>query len=179
MAVLRSIAPAIVMILAGGCYSPQLRDCAVSCTAVADCAPGQVCGVDRLCASPDLAGRCLQLQEPDAWSEVAIDASTIGADAAIHHDAAPATDAQLFVALTVTIAGRGTVTVSAIGSCNDSAPQHTCTFPVPPGVQRTLDAIPADDQRFDKWTSTACANQGPTCIVTPTADMTVSAKFAH
>jgi len=41
-----------------GCYSPELRDCAVSCASPDDCAPGQVCGSDAYCAAPEIAGTC-------------------------------------------------------------------------------------------------------------------------
>jgi len=49
---------AVLIALVASCYSPDVRDCTVTCSDNADCADGQRCGSDHLCAAPDHAGRC-------------------------------------------------------------------------------------------------------------------------
>jgi hypothetical protein len=34
-----------------GCYAPDVRDCVLPCATSADCADGQVCGADLVCAA--------------------------------------------------------------------------------------------------------------------------------
>ncbi|HET9622508.1 MAG TPA: hypothetical protein VFP84_14145, partial [Kofleriaceae bacterium] len=72
------IAASLTVALAAGgaCYSPELHDCTLSCATSADCAGGQVCGADKLCAAPATAGRCEQL--------------ATAPDAGVPHDAGPA-----------------------------------------------------------------------------------------
>lgn len=42
-----------------GCYAPEVRDCAVTCSGESStCADDQVCGSDGFCASPEVAGHC-------------------------------------------------------------------------------------------------------------------------
>jgi hypothetical protein len=43
----------------GACYDPATVDCTVSCSGEDECATGQTCGSDGFCASPDVAGQCI------------------------------------------------------------------------------------------------------------------------
>jgi len=152
-----------------GCYSPELRDCAVTCAADGDCGPGQVCGGDQMCAAPEIAGHCNPLPTPDA---------------AVPHDATvdafvAMVDASTVVVLQIEIKGKGKVEVEGIGSCSDAAPSHVCTFTVPIGIPRVLQAVPGQDSVFEKWEPGACAGDNPTCNVTPTAFTLATAKFKH
>jgi hypothetical protein len=45
-------------VMLGACYSPELRDCTVTCTASTDCAADQVCDGAGFCAAPEVAGSC-------------------------------------------------------------------------------------------------------------------------
>ncbi len=133
-----------------GCYSPDARDCTVTCTAAAQCVAGQTCGADGFCAAPSVAGHCSRL------------------DAAAQQ-----------IALAITIQGSGRVTVDSVGTCDaDTAPHQTCTFVVPANALRVLDAIASDqDQAFVTWTQ-ACAGSQPTCALVPVMSPThVGAKF--
>lgn len=167
MAILKAIVAAALL---AGCYSPNLRDCVVACTAADDCAPDQVCGSDGRCAAPDIAGSCSSVAPlPDA----AVDAR---ADAAL--DAPP--DAPPLATLVVQIAGKGIVAVTGIGTCNYTAPAHSCTFGVMPGAQVELVATGTGGDEFDRWQSVACTGQDATCTITVVPPSTmVAAKFSH
>jgi hypothetical protein len=170
MAVLRI---AVTVVALGACYSPELRDCAVSCASSDDCAPGQLCGADRWCAAPGIAGRC-ELADGGASVDAAV-----AADAASSPDAAVPADAAPPVLLVVKIMGHGTVTITGTGTCTDMAPGHQCTFAVIAGVPRTLIATGTGGDQFEMWMN-ACAGQGATCTVTPAAGTTTAeAKFKH
>jgi hypothetical protein len=174
MAVLRSIAA--MMATLAGCYAPELRDCVVACASEGDCGPGQVCGSDGRCAAPEVAGRCASAAP---LSDAGIDDVTVTdapADAAI--DAPP--DAPPLAQLIVQIAGKGFVTVAGIGTCNYSAPMHTCSYAVMPGTQLDLTATGIGGDEFEKWQSAACAGQDETCVTTAALpSTTVAAKFKH
>lgn len=174
MAVLSRIA-AVSLVVTTSCYSPELRDCAVSCASSSDCAPDQVCGTDRVCASPEIAGRCAS-RTSDAAVDTPGDAA---ADA--RSDAAPidaAIDAPAQLALQIEISNRGAVTVAGIGTCPFTAPLHICTFAMPPGVLAQLVAEPDPDYRFDKWEAGPCVGEDETCAFVPTLPVTsVKAKF--
>jgi hypothetical protein len=168
--------------LLAACYSPELRDCAVTCERLDDCAPSQVCGSDRWCASPSVAGRCVSLTMPDAAPGT--DGSpTVLPDAAIDAvpiDAAP--DAPSTTQLIVEIAGgaRGVVTTAGVGSCDDTAPNRMCSFSVLTGMPLSLTAMGRGGDYFDKWTSGACNGQDETCMFTPiTPTVIVTAKFRN
>lgn len=183
MAVLRM---ALVVAALGGCYAPDLRDCAVSCAADSDCGPGQVCGGDRMCAAPAVAGHCEPPRTPDAAvSDAAVgdaprDAFVPPADAYLPpHDAYVPPDGPTVVALQLEIKGKGKVDVAGIGTCTDAAPNHICTFTVPNGVARTLHATAGEDFHFEKWESGACTGTNPTCTVIPTGFTATVAKFKH
>ena len=162
--------------IAGGCYSPELRDCAVSCASTADCAPEQVCGSDQICASPELAGRCAGRVVP---ADAAVDSSTppVMIDAAVMVDAAPPIDASTQRFLRIDIAGRGGVVVAGVGTCHHSM-MLPCTLAVVAGMPTSLQAVPDSDQSFDKWEAGPCVGQGASCSIIPTLLVTdVKAKF--
>jgi hypothetical protein len=167
MAVLSPIG-AVAVAITTGCYAPELRDCAVSCETSAECAPEQVCGSDRMCASPALAGRCARaLDANDAAVDAPIDA---GADAPI--DAPPPRWIR------IEINGHGTVGFAGVGTCHTSAPMHICMFVVPAGVVAQLDAVPDPEYRFDKWEAGPCIGQGAACAFLPAMVQTeIKAKF--
>lgn len=162
--------------LVTGCYSPDLRDCTVSCASSADCAPDQVCGSDRMCSSPELAGRCAG---PSVSADAGVDAmDPIVVDAAIMVDAALPVDASTLRVLRIEIGGRGGVTVAGIGMCHFMATTLPCEFALTAGVLTSLEAVPDSDNRFDKWESGPCMGQDETCTFIPTLLVTdVKAKF--
>lgn len=57
----------VVAIAAGGCYSPSLRDCTVSCANPTDCAGDQVCTSNGWCAAPEAS--CEGVMAPDASTD--------------------------------------------------------------------------------------------------------------
>ncbi|HEX7839577.1 MAG TPA: hypothetical protein VF469_19010 [Kofleriaceae bacterium] len=134
-----------------GCYAPSVRDCTVRCTSPDDCASGQICGEDRLCAAPEIAGRCR---------------------------AAPI-DAIAAASLHVQIMGEGSVVIDGSGTCSSLGPQRgDCTFAVVLGVAVTAHAVDIQpDQAFKTWTSPTCAGQGARCVFTPVGTTTIAAKF--
>ncbi len=161
--------------IATGCYSPELRDCVVSCASSADCAPEQVCGADRMCAAPETAGRCGGVVTP---TDAAVDApGKIFVDASIMVDAAPPVDASNQRFVRIELNGLGGVTVAGIGMCHHTSPTYPCTFAVMPGPL-SLEAVPDPGHRFDKWEGATCAGQDATCTVVVTQVLTeVKAKF--
>jgi hypothetical protein len=175
MGVLR-VAAAVATLALGGCYEPELRDCTLTCSSAADCADGQVCGEDHLCAAPGLAGRCASLPT-DAGS----DSRDAGVDARTISDARPdsSPDAPTHATLTITIDAQGRVTVLGIGTCDKAGPQNgTCMFPVPLGALVTVQAQGYPDWRFDKWTTPACiTTKIATCTFTASTDTPVGVKF--
>lgn len=78
------------------------------------------------------------------------------------------------VALTVTLAGTGsgTVTSSPAGiNCGT-----TCSAPFDSGTQVTLTATPAQGSTFAGWTGGSCSSN-PSCVLTLTANAQVTATF--
>lgn len=150
--------------LLGGCYSPQVRDCTVTCTGASECAAGQVCGDDHFCAAPEVAGTC-----------EAIDAGTTTHDDAARADAAP--DALVRITLHVHVMDDGKVVVPGVGTC-DSATGGDCMYLVLRGALLELTAVQTD-KPFDKWTGGPCDGEPATCSITPTANVSVTAKFMH
>ncbi|NVB79209.1 MAG: hypothetical protein HOV81_12480 [Kofleriaceae bacterium] len=145
----------ILIAMLAGCYDPGAVNCTVSCEGSGACASGQVCGSDGFCAAPEVAGHC---------------------STADNGAGGPA------VRLVIAIMGKGKVTVEDIGSCDSeessgSGPAGQCTFMVPMGVARELEAIEAHDKEFEFW-SQGCLGTAHSCMVTPTlASTTVGAKF--
>jgi len=152
---------AALAILVAGCYSPSVRDCTVMCSNPSDCASGQVCGGDGMCAAPDVAGHCEIADVPDAAMPPPPPPDGAGPHVIIH----------------VRIMGNGTVTVNQT-LCNDKGPMgNDCMISVPEGVAATIHAA-TDGDPFQMWTSLACAGQGATCVITPLVPVTdVSARF--
>jgi hypothetical protein len=155
-----------------GCYSPEVRDCTVSCAAPDDCTAGQICGSDRLCAAPERAGHC---------ASPPIDAGRRrGSDAAVPRDAAWR-DASPRVNLHVQVDGKGSVFVFGQGTCNSlDAQRGDCTYDIPLNVAQPVYALTIEpNERFSKWTSTTCSTDGEHCTFTPVAGTTITAKFEH
>jgi hypothetical protein len=164
---------AVAALVLGGCYSPSVRDCTVSCESPGNCASGQVCGSDGWCAAPEIAGRCAMIAA-DAGVH---DARAI--DASATRDAA--SDAPRAVALRVQIAGKGSVLIDGIGACSSKDPQRgDCTYSVTAGLPLTVHAVEIElDQQFAMWTSMTCAGESARCVFTPVAATTIAARFAH
>ncbi|MDB4952815.1 MAG: hypothetical protein JWO36_384 [Myxococcales bacterium] len=142
--------PAFILALAG-CYSPDARNCTVSCASAMECGNGQICGADGFCAAPNVAGHC-NAANPDA--------------------AVP----QANVALRITIQGQGRVSIAGIGVCDSMDASRDCTLMVPPHVARMLAAVETE-QNFVGWTTMNCANQGSICTLTPITATQVGARF--
>jgi hypothetical protein len=145
----------------GGCYAPTVSDCTVSCTEEGDCASGQLCGSDGLCAASAVAGQC---------AAATLDAGP-GGDAR--------RDASTAIVLDVQITGKGNVIVAGRGTCSWRDPQHgQCTYNLSPGIAQRVDAVDVQDhQVFASWTSVACRGQGARCSFTPTADTALTVRF--
>lgn len=154
---------AVGLVALGGCYSPVVRDCLVSCTSPGDCARGQICGRDGLCASPEVAGQCTSLLS----------------DAGLPGDATTAPDGSTTGRLYVRITGQGSVAVEGHDTCSSQGPQHgNCAYDVVPGVAQHVQAIeirPTD--QFTRWTSPTCSDQGASCTFIPVGTTTITAKF--
>ena len=84
-----------------GCYDAGAVDCTVTCAGPDECASGQTCGSDGLCAAPSVAGHCASLTGSDQT-----DGGKVATDAAV--DAAP--DGGNRVPLHLKIDGEGKVT---------------------------------------------------------------------
>lgn len=171
MGILRASVASLVGI-AGGCYSPELRDCTVTCSAAGDCADGQVCGADHYCAAPGIAGQCSTLPG-DAGGTI----RDGGMDAPTIVDARA--DATVWAAIDISVEGQGRVIVQNIASCEKAPPQNgSCTFYVPAGLAVTVHAQPYFEWHFDKWTMAACDHvDGATCTFQANGTSPVGAKF--
>lgn len=144
---------AALVVVAAGCYSPELRDCAVTCTGAADCADGQGCTASGFCAA---AGTTCAPE-----------------DAAV--------DARLTDALRVTVVGRGSVVVDGAGTCTNLSTMGmgtTCMYAVPMTGPVTAHAQVTDGNHdFDKWTDSICKNQPQTCTFSPLPITVIQAQF--
>jgi hypothetical protein len=148
------------------CYSPTLHDCTVVCESADDCANGQICGADKLCAAPEAAGKCQQLSGM-------IDAGVVHNDAGMIDAPPPA-----MVMIRVQIEGKGSVTLDGAGACGAQGGQHgDCTFTVAPRTQTIrVNLLPPGDP-FVGWTSMTCKTAGLVCSFTASAGLTIVAKF--
>ena len=155
--------------LLASCYGPDLSNCTVACTSEADCGSGQVCGSDRFCAAPEIAGRCSALPDPST------DAAVSSPDAVV-----PVSDASHLVAFRVVIVGSGSVELVGHGTCDSAnAVLDECSYPVIAGGALTVRAMPHSGSRFDRWEG-VCIGQDSICLTTPTvAVTTATAKFKH
>lgn len=162
-----------------GCYAPSIRDCTVSCAAADDCASGQICGADGLCAAPEIAGRCGAIPRDASGHDV----GPTG-DAGAPRDAIDRPDSDIDatagVSLHVQVIGKGSVIVDGSGTCSSLPPQRgDCTYDVVPGVAVTVHAVEIQpNQTFAMWTSPTCAGQTSRCVFIPVAATTISARFA-
>jgi hypothetical protein len=164
-----------LFIACASCYSPDLRDCTVTCAATSECTGGQICGDDHFCAAPAHAGTCTPPAAPDA-----------GVDAGGHRpprhdaaiDAAPDAEDDL-VRLTIHIAGQGVIALENGGSCSNEDPTAPaeCAFLAPRGLPATLHAIARGNEVFDHWTTATCLLQGATCVFVPLYDTDIGARF--
>ncbi len=161
MALLRHLA---IVALAAGCYNPDLRDCAVTCTAQTGCADGEVCGADGLCSGP---GVTCNHEAIDAANHATVDA----------HETPDATVVD--VSLHLMIMGSGRVIVNTTLTCDSQGSQNgNCTFSVPAHVASNLFAMAEQaNHPFMMWSGTGCTGSLPQCTFTPTQDITIDAMF--
>jgi hypothetical protein len=172
---------ALALALASGCYAPDVRDCTVSCTAETDCAAGQVCGADRFCAAPPIAGRCASLPDDagvhDDGSKLPVDAAPVSPPPDAKPDAPPPPPPTTTVH--VKVDGQGRITVQGGGTCASGMPQNgDCSFTMQIGEVTSAVATPNEDQRFDKWTTTPCiVEPSSTCNFTVLGPTDIHGKF--
>jgi hypothetical protein len=166
----------LVLLSMSACYEPVLRDCTVSCETSADCATGQVCGNDGLCAAPRIAGSC-------AGGDVGVSIDAGASDAVLSTDVgsvidAGFVDAETTVSLRVRISGKGIVAVDSHGECRSEEPQDgDCVYEIAQGVQRAR-ALPLEvEHRFVGWTMGPCIDQLSICTFAAVGATTISAKF--
>lgn len=93
----------LVLAILSGCYSPDIRDCTVSCSSADECAGGQVCNAQGYCAD-----------EGVTCGNSAVDAG------------------DNRVMLRVQVSGDGRVDVVGATSCGGDGP-NDCMIPVPKG----------------------------------------------
>jgi hypothetical protein len=162
------------------CYAPELRDCTVSCETSSDCARGQTCGDDKLCAAPQIAGTCTGQDV-----EASIDAG-ITSDVAATIDAAASIDAgfidapgPMTVSLRVRISGKGSVAIDGHGECTSEKPQDgDCLYEIVRNVQQRARAFSNEvGQQFVGWTAGPCIDQPVVCTFAATDATTIVAKF--
>ena len=165
MVVLRAL---LFASFATACYSPDVRDCTVTCNQAADCAPSQVCGSDGFCAAEDVAGRCATIAAPN-------DAGIDGRKPDARVDAMP--DAWPMVRLVVRIDGRGVVTIPTVGECDGGSGQTECPFDVKKDVPLTLHATPKNNWRFDAWSEACAAATTSSCAIAPSAMVSARVRF--
>ncbi len=142
----------LIIAILSGCYSPELRDCTVTCSGANDCASGQICGSDGFCAGAGVAGTC----------------GPGGVDAGI--DAAPR------VMLRLQVEGTGRVEIVGAGMCGGNGPDD-CTVSVPRGPVVITAITTQSDKPFERWTTPNCAGQPSSCMFTATTATTIGAKF--
>jgi hypothetical protein len=161
----RLVAVAVMAVALGGCYSPELQDCVVACTAAADCGPGQACGGDGWCAGGDVIGQCQVPIEPP------IEPPMGAGDE-----------------LRVVIAGQGKVEIETSSLTGQSVKETctstsstgaTCAYPTSDGMWATLRQKEGGGWRFDGWSWIACTLGKPkSCLVrTGTGSTVVNATF--
>ena len=157
MGVLIALTAALAL---AACYTPELRDCTVSCDGPMQCASGQVCGTDQLCAAPEIAGRC---------RELAVDAGQV--------DARP--DGPPTAALHVQVMGKGTVVVENRGTCSSGEPQRgDCVYDIALGIDQTVRAQQLQlDQVFLGWASETCRDEPAICTFPMIEPTMLVAKF--
>jgi hypothetical protein len=153
---------ACALAIVAGCYSPDVRECALACETSADCAADQVCSSAKMCASPSVA----------CGSDGEVVDAGIVRDAPAKHDAAIDAPPVPMVTITVMTMGMGTITLDGT-ACS----MPMCTIDVPKGVLATAVATGQGDQTFQSWTSMTCMQQPATCTFIPTAATNIAAMF--
>jgi hypothetical protein len=165
---------AVALACLTACYSPDVRDCSVTCASSTDCAGAQVCGADHFCAMPEVAGTCARHQAgPDAGDDAPGPAPDGGVtppvDAPVTPVDAAMPDASPFVELHLQVMGHGQLNAAGHTCSGD------CTYQVLP-LPTDVVAIGSDDQVLEKWTAGPCAGSHVAiCTVIP--PVTVGAKF--
>ncbi len=138
---------AVALVALTSCYAPTVPDCLVACATIDDCAPGQVCGGDGRCVSPDLSGGCDLPADNDAGPPDTFEAPS---------------DANPNGILAIEITGDGRVKVGT-GNLDCDSTTPSCTYVLPIGMVVTLRATPDHQWQFDGWSGcTASAND---CMV--------------
>lgn len=157
--------------LFAGCYSPDLRDCTVSCASSADCAGSQLCNANHLCAAKDVSCATMTTAPHDAAS-IDNDAP-VQRDAAIMIDAGrPPIDAPAPVIVHLHVDGHGQLTTGTTTCMSD------CDVSVTRGTPMNVLAQGLGDQVFKGWTQGPCVgSQVPSCALAPTTNVTVGARF--
>jgi hypothetical protein len=168
MAVLSGVRGLLVCSLAAtsgasACYAPTTRDCELSCGSDSDCAGGQVCGTEHLCAGRGLS-----------CAPGAVDGGLVGDGERAPPVDAHAVDAEQTVVLTIMIGGMGTVTLDGGASCST---MPSCQLVAPLDKQATLVATPGAKMMFDMWMMGPCMGQGATCTFVPTTDTMLQVHF--
>jgi hypothetical protein len=147
-----------IALAVAGCYSPDVRDCALPCATSADCAQDQICGSDKMCTSSAVSCE-------SANSDV--DAGAGGG--AI--DAMPSPPGM--VPVTVTITGTGNVMIGGVNCMSTS-----CTVQLAQGMPAMAMAMAKNGDMFTSWTSTVCAGQPMNCMFTPTGATEIAVLFS-
>lgn len=159
---------ALALQLAAGCYSPELEDCAVACSAASDCGPGQSCRPDGWCAGPDHATGCGKPGGPGPGGP--------GGDDDEDDDGE---------SLQMVIEGQGQIevessSVSLKETCtSNSSGGTTCNYVMPSGTWVSLRQKEQGGWRFEGWQWPGCGLGKPkTCLVlSGPGTSTVVAKF--
>lgn len=164
------VAASLVLVLATGCYAPELRDCTVTCSAATDCIGEQTCA-NGWCAT---IGAACTATGPMADASVATPDTASAVDAAL--DAAVRPDS-----LRVTVLNEGSVVVDGVGTCTSpmmGGMAMVCDYTAVHGVQLVAHATPIDEgHEFAKWTDPVCKLQQATCAFTPLAAISITAQF--
>jgi hypothetical protein len=162
----------VTAVVIASCYAPDLRDCTIRCASENDCAAGHVCGSDRFCAAPGIAGTCTRL--PDDAGALDRDAGPV--DAKLGLDAA--LDASTTAELRIEIFGKGRATLAGGLSCDHEAQNHACVFWIELGTPLSIHAVPDEDFDFDKWIDGPCVGwRLTTCAFVFDAPTSVGMKF--
>lgn len=145
----------LVLAILSGCYSPEIRDCTVTCAGSDECAGGQVC-TKGFCAAEGVS--CDNGPGPNPATDAGIDG------------------ALPRVMLHVKISGNGKVDVTGAASCGEGG-MRDCMIAVFPGAVTATATAFQTDHPFDKWESMTCANAPATCMFVMTSPTTIEAKF--
>ena len=144
----------LALSLLAGCYEPELRDCAVTCSSTDECGDGHVCA-EGVCRAPNAT--C----EPEPG---------------------PGMPEPREVAIRVVVEGeRGMVVVEDVGTCrleedDDDRRSTACDWRVITGTQLVVEAHSLG-QPFERWTSSTCAGQDASCSVVVDAALEIKARF--